>query len=57
MAASPQHGRFGKALAPKEVPPLRTETIAQFVLASLQFNADRDRPLCCFGFDGSKVSK
>jgi hypothetical protein len=27
------------------------------VLASLQFNADRDRPVCCFDFDGSKVSK
>jgi hypothetical protein len=57
MATSPQHGRFGKPPAPKEVPLLGTETIAQFVLASLQFNADRDRPHCCFDFHGSNVSK
>jgi hypothetical protein len=27
------------------------------VLASLEFNADRDRPLCGFDFDHSNISK
>jgi hypothetical protein len=55
--ASPQRDRFGKQPAPKEIPLLCTERIAQIVLASLKFNADRDRPLCCFDFDCSNVSK